>query len=58
MTQQEREDMQIVFEQFREKSMIPYPTNLGVSGKVFNSHDTYISNKAKNDIHYLGEIDN
>ena len=57
-TKDQEEDMKLFLDQHRETAQIPYPSNLGITGIVFNSHKTYIGNEIKKETSFVGDIDN
>jgi hypothetical protein len=45
-------------DQFRQATIIRFPSSLGVTGSVYSSGELYISNKASKDTKFSSDIDN
>ena len=57
-TKRDEQDLEILLDQYREMRTIAFPRNTGISGKVFNDHQTYIGNSILQETKFSADIDN
>lgn len=57
-TDEEYAQLQILWEQFQETQVIPYPSNMGITGLAYTKKEIQISNNTKAETRFQNEIDN